>query len=78
MTAVELKKVLISRIADIEDESFLMALKTILDATKVSQVIMLTQEQRAEIKESKKDIEAGRFVEQSEIDNLFNQWENAQ
>lgn len=78
MTAVELKKVLISRIADIEDESFLMALKTILDATKASQVIMLTQEQRAEIKESKKDIEAGRFVEQSEIDNLFNQWENAQ
>lgn len=78
MTAVELKKALISGISEIDDESFLKALKTIVDLKSSERVISLTQKQRAEIKESKKDIEEGRFIQQSELDNVFDQWLNGQ
>ncbi len=76
MTTVELKKLLIDRIAEINDESFLNALKTILDSKTANQVISLTQEQRDEIIDSKKDIEKGLFVRQSGLDNQFDQWLN--
>jgi hypothetical protein len=77
MTAIELKKLLIHRIAEINDESFLNAVKTILDTKSQSQIIGLTHEQRSEIIESRKEIEQGFFLEQSEIDIQFNKWRNA-
>ena len=57
MTTVELKKVLIHRIAEINDVSFLKAIKTILDSKTDTEVIALTPEQRFEIMESKKEVE---------------------
>lgn len=74
MTAIELKKLLIHRIAEINDESFLRALKTILDTKSGTQVLTLTEELRNEIIESKKQIEEGNFIEQSEMDVKFTQW----
>ncbi|MGV8096266.1 MAG: hypothetical protein AB2L24_30800 [Mangrovibacterium sp.] len=76
MTTIELKKVLIHRIAEIDDESFLNAIKTILDSKAHSRIFSLTQEQRDEINESKKQIEQGLFLEQAELDKEFNQWLN--
>ena len=76
MTAIELKKVLIHRIAEIDDESFLNAIKTILDSKAHSRIFPLTQEQRDEINESKKQIEQGLFLEQAELDKEFNKWLN--
>ncbi len=76
MTAIELKKVLIHRIAEIDDESFLNAIKTILDSKAHSRIFHLTQEQRDEINESKKQIEQGLFLEQAELDKEFNKWLN--
>jgi hypothetical protein len=38
--------------------------------------ITLTEDQRQEIEESKKQIEAGKFIEQDELDQKFNQWQN--
>lgn len=77
MTSIELKKLLIHRIAEINDISFLNALKTILDTKTQSQVISLTQEQRFEIIESKKEIEQGLFIEQTDLDKAFKKWQNA-
>lgn len=77
MTTIELKKQLINRISEIDDESFLQAIKTILDSKTQSQVITLTKAQRQEIDESKKQIEAGEFIEQDELDQKFNQWKSA-
>ena len=77
MTAIELKKVLIHRITEINDMSFLNAIKTILDAKLQSQTITLTSEQRHEIQESKKEIEQGQFIEQAELDKEFNKWLSA-
>lgn len=74
MTAIELKKILIHRIAEIEDESFLNAIKTILDAKTQTQIINLTSDQKQEIAESKKQIENGLFIEQDELEKEFDKW----
>lgn len=77
MTAIELKKLLIHRITEINDVSFLNAVKTILDAKTQSQSIVLTAEQLQEIQESRKEIEQGRYIEQETLDKEFVQWLNA-
>ena len=77
MSAIELKKLLIHRIAEIDDVSFLKALKTILETKTKSKVISLTKEQREEIIESKKEIEQGLFIEQIELDKEFDKWLSA-
>jgi len=74
MTAIELKKSLIHRIAEIDDEAFLRAIKTILDTKTKPHFLSLTDEQRSEILASKKDIEQGFYHEQAELDTSFNKW----
>jgi hypothetical protein len=77
MTTIELKRILIHRIAEINDETFLTAIKTILDSKSQSQVLNLSQNQRYEIIESKKEIEQGFFIDQSELDKDSNKWLSA-
>lgn len=77
MTAIELKKLLIHRIAEINDVSFFNAIMTILDTKTQSQTIKLTPEQRNEIQESRKEVEQGLFIEQVELDKEFNKWLSA-
>jgi hypothetical protein len=77
MTTFELKTLIIHRIAEINDISFLRALKTILDTKTESGVIQLTQDQLNDIIESKKEIEKGMFVENNVLDKQVRQWLNA-
>jgi hypothetical protein len=77
MTAIELKKSLIHRIAEIDDEAFLKAIKTILDTKAQPRFLSLTDEQRIEILASKNDIEQGLIIEQTELDIEFNKWLSA-
>ena len=72
MTTIALKKLLINRIAEINDVSFLNALKTILDTKTQAHTLSLTPGQRFEIIESQKEIESGLLVEQVELDKGFN------
>ena len=76
MTSLELKKLLIHRIAEINDISFLNAIKTILDSKTQSNVISLTEEQRLEIIESKKEMGKGLYMDQIELDNEVGKWLN--
>ena len=77
MTTFELKTLLIHRITEINDVSFLKALKTILDTKTDSGVIQLTQDQLEDIIESKKEIEDGLFVENNVLDKQVRQWLDA-
>jgi hypothetical protein len=77
MTTFELKTLLIHRIAEINDVSFLKALKTILDTKTFTGVIQLTQDQLEDIIESKKEIENGLFVENNVLDKQVRQWLDA-
>jgi hypothetical protein len=77
MTAIELKKLLILKITEIDDVSFLNAIKTILESKAQSQMLSLTEEQQFEIMESRKEVELGHFIEQIELDQEFNAWLSA-
>jgi len=77
MSTVELKKLLIHRIEEINDLPFLNAIKTILEAKTHSNVISLTPEQYQEIIESKKEIEQGNYIEQSDLDKEIGKWLSA-
>ena len=77
MTAIQLKTLLIHRISEINDVSFLKALKTILDSKTETGVIQLTQEQLDDIIASKKEIEQGLFMENIAFEKEVKQWLNA-
>lgn len=74
MTTIQLKKNLIHQISEIEDVTFLNALKTIIDAKTQASVVELTEKQRAEIEQSKKNVDEGLFRDQSELNQMFEQW----
>ena len=76
MTTLELKKLLIHRIAEINDISFLKAVKTILESKTEPEVLLLSPDQRNEIMESKKEIEKGLFIEQENLDKEISRWAN--
>jgi len=77
MTAIELKNALIHQIAEINDVSFLQAIKTILDSKTEAKVLTLTLEQRDEIMASKKEVEKGLFISYEELDKEVSEWLNA-
>lgn len=76
MTTIELKKLLISRIKEINDTSFLNEIKDLLELKSQPKMLSLTPEQRFEIYESKKEIKNGLLFDQSEIDKAVDKWAN--
>jgi uncharacterized protein YktA (UPF0223 family) len=76
MTKLELKKLLIQRITEINDISFLKAVKTILESKTENEVLILSPDQRNEIIASKKEIEKGLFIEQESLDKEISKWAN--
>jgi hypothetical protein len=76
MTTIQLKKDLIHQIAEIDDNTFLNALKTIIESKTKSKIIHLTNEQKVEIIQSQKEFENGQFTEQFELNKEFEKWLN--
>lgn len=74
MTTVDLKKHLIQRISEINDQAFLEAIKTILDVK--SPALNLSPEQREEILASREQVAKGLFSTQSELDQEMERWLN--
>jgi uncharacterized protein with PIN domain len=74
MTVIQLKKLLVNRISEINDVSFLKAIKTILDSKTDADVLLLTDDQRKEIMQSKKEIQKGLYIEQEELDKKVAKW----
>jgi hypothetical protein len=77
MTVIQLKKLLVNRISEINDVSFLKAIKTILDSKTDADVLLLTDDQRKEIMQSKKEIQKGLYIEQAELDKKVSKWASA-
>ena len=78
MTMLELKSILIHRISEINDIRFLGAIKTILDGKAEDSVIVLTDEQKQEIIQSRKEIKEGLFISNEELDNEIQEWLKAE
>jgi len=77
MTAIELKTLLIHKISEINDISFLKALKIILDSKTKTEVLQLTKDQIDEIIASKKEIEQGSSIENSKLEKEVKLWLNS-
>jgi hypothetical protein len=78
MTMMELKSILVHRISEINDIRFLEAIKTILDEKAEDSSLELTDNQKKEIAESKKQIQEGLFYRESDIDREFQGWLDAE
>ena len=73
MNTLELRNIVLSQISQIEDKSLLAALKTILD-TRANPQITLTNEQKAEIITSKKEIAINGVKDNVVLDKEMRQW----
>ena len=76
MTTSKLKKALIQRISEIEDQSFLEAIKTILDAKAASQAIQVPPEIVSRILASRKEIDQGMTVDNDLLEKEIEAWLN--
>ena len=74
MTKFELKKLLVHRITEINDISFLRAIKTILDSKTDNEVLMLNEDQRKEIMLSKKEIQNGFYTDHEVLEQQVIKW----
>lgn len=73
MNTIELKNILISEIEKIDDESFLSALKTILDSRKTI-VKAYSEQYNAELKVAEDDIQNEDFYSHSDVKDKIEQW----
>ncbi len=76
MTSIELKKIVLQQISEINDISFLSELHKILETRVNSNKMKLKTEQLNEILTAKKEIELGLFVDQDTMDKSFEQWKS--
>lgn len=74
MTTKELKIELIHKISEINDISFLKAIKTIIESMTDKNLISLSSEQVKEIIASKKEVEQGFYLEQDKLDKEIKGW----
>ena len=77
MTMMELKSILVRRISEINDIRFLEAIKTILDEKVEDSILELTDDQKKEIAESKKEILQGLFIDENDLDSDIQGWLSA-
>ena len=74
---MELKSILVHRISEINDIRFLEAIKTILDEKAEDSILELTDDQKEEIAESKKEILQGLFISDNDLDSDIQGWLSA-
>jgi len=74
MTAIELKRELINKITEINDITFLKAIKTIVDLKTKKVIISLTAEQKDEIIESRNEIDLGLYTKHEQLDKEIMEW----
>jgi hypothetical protein len=73
MNTLELKNILISEISKIDDESFLSALKTILDSRSNS-FKSYSSHYNEDLQVAEEDIQNGNFYSHKEIKDKIEQW----
>jgi len=74
MTTVDLKNILIHKIAGINDKSFLNAIKKIIEAKEEAIIYKTNTEQRKRIKEGKEQILRGEYYTNKQVENNIDKW----
>ncbi len=74
MNTVDLKNILIHKIAGINDKSFLNAIKTIIESKSETTVYKTSSEQRSKIIEGQEQISNGEYFTNEQVDLEINEW----
>lgn len=74
MTTIELKRSIIQRIAQIDDSTFLKAIKTIIDSNPSEPVFPIPENLKIQIKESRKQIRKGQGISNEDLNNEILKW----
>ena len=74
MTTIELKNILIHKIASINDESFLNAINTIVSTKSETTIYKTSKEQKAQIQEGIDQIENGEYFSNEQVELEIDQW----
>jgi predicted transcriptional regulator len=78
MTTIELKDILIHKIAAINDKSFLAAINTIIDTKSEKLIYKTTPEQRQAIKEGQDQLARGESFTNDQVEAEIDKWLNEQ
>jgi predicted transcriptional regulator len=74
MTTIELKDILIHKIAAINDKSFLAAMNTIIDTKSKKLIYKTTAEQRQRIKEGQDQLARGESLSNDQVEAEIDKW----
>ncbi len=74
MNTVELKNILIHRIAGINDKSFLNSIKTIIDSKSESITYKTSPKQRLKISEGREQIANSEYFTNEQVELEIEQW----
>ncbi len=74
MSTLELKNILIHQISSINDESFLNAIRKIIDTKTESTIYKTSAEQKEKIAEGINQIESGDYFTDEQIESEINKW----
>jgi len=74
MTTIDLKNILIHRIAGINDKSFLATINTIVESKSKSTIYQTTPEQRKEIEEGLFQIAKGEYFNNDQVELEIDKW----
>ena len=74
MTTIELKNILLHRIAGINDKSFLAAINTIIGTKAEATIYKTTPEQQKKIKEGRDQIAKGDFFTNEQVEMEIDKW----
>ena len=74
MTTIELKDILIHKIAAINDKSFLAAMNTIIDTKSKKLIYKTTAEQRQRIKEGQEQLARKESLSNDQVEAEIDKW----
>jgi hypothetical protein len=74
MTTIELKDILIHKIAAINDKSFLDAMNTIVDTKSEKLIYKTTPEQRQRIKKGQEQFLSGETISNDQVEAEIDKW----
>ncbi len=76
MSTVELRHIIIEKLSQIDDASFLKAIKTIVESKANEDVYKLSDFQKKRIEESREQVKLGQTISNEAIQKEIKQWLN--
>ncbi|NHB69901.1 hypothetical protein [Perlabentimonas gracilis] len=74
MTTVEIKKKLIKRINDSENELLLEEIFRLMEGDDPDGIMYLSDDQKASVREGQEDYRQGRVISQEDLDREVDEW----